>query len=123
MDGEKKFQKPAPRPRPIISFILRVFQVCEALSGVRAHAVGPCLAVSSNAPTNQPEHLPQIAFCVICLATSSNWARTWQPYRTTSFQVYLILQSVNLAIFSSVSGALLSTFLLLAPRLVPRIAE
>lgn len=80
-------------------------------------------AACSNAPANQPEHNPQIAFCVICLATSSNWARTWQPYKTKSFQVYLILQSVNLAIFSSVTGALLSSFLLLAPRLAPRVAE
>lgn len=65
----------------------------------------------------------QIVFCVICLATSSNWAKTWAPYRTSSFQVYLILQSVNLGIFISVSGALLSSFLLFAPRLAPRVAD
>eukprot|EP00775_Hariotina_reticulata_P006970 gene6970-7184_t len=65
----------------------------------------------------------QIVFCVVCLATAGHWAKTWAPYRLNTFQVYLILQSVNLAIFASVTGVLLSTFLLFAPRIAPKVAE
>jgi hypothetical protein len=66
---------------------------------------------------------PQIILCVACLGASAHWAKTWAPFKTGTFQVYAMLQSVNLAIFASVTGALLSLFLLLAPRLTPSVAE
>ncbi|WIA13476.1 hypothetical protein OEZ86_006750 [Tetradesmus obliquus] len=65
----------------------------------------------------------QVVFCLACLACAAHWAKTWAPYRTTTFQVYAILQSVNFAIFISFFGILLSSFLLFAPRITPKLAE
>lgn len=65
----------------------------------------------------------QIVFCVACLACSARWTNVWWKYRHSTWQVHSMLQSVSLALFASVSGMLLSSFLLFAPRLVPKIAE
>lgn len=65
----------------------------------------------------------QIVCCLACLACAAHWAHTWAAYRTHTFLVYAILQSVNFAIFISLSGTLLSSFLLFAPRITPKLAE
>lgn len=67
--------------------------------------------------------LAQIAFCVVCLAVAANWSKTWNPFKGKSWQVHIMLQSVNLAIFASVTGFFSSLFFLLAPRLTPSVAE
>jgi hypothetical protein len=65
----------------------------------------------------------QIAFCVVCLAVAANWSKTWGPFKGKSWQVHIMLQSVNLAIFASVTGFFSSLFFLLAPRLAPSVAD
>lgn len=67
--------------------------------------------------------LVQIAFCLVCLAVAANWTRVWFPFKSKSWQVYVMLESVNLAIFASLSGALISAFFLFAPRLAPSVAS
>jgi len=67
--------------------------------------------------------LLQIAFCLVCLAVAANWTRVWFPFKSKSWQVYVMLESVNLAIFASLSGALISAFFLFAPRLAPSVAR
>jgi hypothetical protein len=83
--------------------------------------VSPVLTVFT-LPCNAPCFL-QIVFCVVCLAVAANWSKTWDPFKSKSWQVYIMLQSVNLAIFSGVTGFFISIFFLLAPRLVPAVAE
>jgi len=102
----------------ILSFAVRVLQVCMPQAAELSTA-----QQSSNWILTGAVLLSQIVFCVVCLATAGHWAKTWAPYRLNTFQVYLILQSVNLAIFASVTGFLLSTFMLFAPRIAPKIAE
>lgn len=84
------------------------------------HLVSPVLTVSK-LPLNAL--LLQIAFCVVCLAVTANWAKTWTPFRGKSWQVHIMLQSINLGIFASVTGFFISLFFLLAPRLVPSVAR
>jgi hypothetical protein len=67
--------------------------------------------------------LLQIAFCLVCLAVAANWAKTWTPFRGKSWQVHIMLQSINLGIFASVTGFFISLFFLLAPRLAPSVAR
>jgi hypothetical protein len=78
-------------------------------------------ADSATAPN--PTALPQIAFCLVCLAVAANWSKTWYPFKAKSWQVYTMLESINLAIFASSTGALISMFFLLAPRLAPGVAK
>lgn len=65
----------------------------------------------------------QIVFCIACLGAAAHWSKTWSPFRTGTFQVYAMLQSVSLAIFASVTGALLAAFMLFAPRVAPSVAD
>lgn len=84
------------------------------------------------APASRPPARPiiafvfrilQIVFCLMCLGASAHWANTWRPFRLGTFQVWAMLQSVNLAIFASVTGLLMSAFLLFAPRIAPKVAD
>lgn len=93
--------------------------MCASIHAMRVH---PCHPSCCTAPLN-PTVLLQIAFCLVCLAVAANWSKTWYPFRSKSWQVYTMLESVNLAIFASSTGALISAFFLLARRLAPAVAE
>lgn len=65
----------------------------------------------------------QIAFCIVCVAVAANWSKIWWQYRSKSWQVYIMLESVNLAIFAGVTGAFVAAFFLLARRVTPVVAK
>jgi hypothetical protein len=114
--------KPKTEPRTLVAFVVRVLQVSPPFRPATAawHAGDTKCHFRAD---KRHSLLLQIVFCIVCLALAANWSKAWHPFKSKSWQVYIMLESVSLAVFASVTGLLVSAFFLFAPRLVPSLAE